>query len=314
MAGIPLTVRYFTQRPAFIQGAVITRESDASKELPLAGVEVTVVGLPAIREVKSDASGYYKVPLPWRIRPNQPLTLRFRHPDYQTLDLMAVGGTRLYVARLTPTLQPPRPSPASAAITVSHVVVDYSMTTTTNVNVGSAVQPFEVVNEANVPCNGRRPCSPDGKWKASEGSATIDAGLGNQFENARVSCIAGPCPFTKVEDNTLKGGSRMLRVSALDWSATTTFLLEAEVYKPVRNDVLRHSYPLIFERALTFTLPPTAEGVSIEAEVNGAMIVFPLGPALYLSWANCQVVVNQDQTRVYRCELKPEYRFDDSRG
>jgi hypothetical protein len=53
--------------------------------------------------------------------------------------------------------------------------------------------------------------------------------------------------------------------------------------------------------------------VSIEAEVNGTTIVFPLGPALYLSWANCQVAVNQDQTKVYRCELNPGYRFDDGR-
>ena len=103
--------------------------------------------------------------------------------------------------------------------------------------------------------------------------------------------------------------SRILRVSALNWSGTATFLLEAEVYKSIANDVLRRSYPVTFDRALTFTLPAAAESVSIEAELNGNVIVFPLGPTLYLTWANCQVRIDKDQTRIYRCELKPGYRF-----
>jgi hypothetical protein len=49
--------------------------------------------------------------------------------------------------------------------------------------------------------------------------------------------------------------------------------------------------------------------VSIQADVNGETIVFPLGPALILSWADCNVRINKDQTRVFRCELKPGYRW-----
>jgi len=75
------------------------------------------------------------------------------------------------------------------------------------------------------------------------------------------------------------------------------------------SDALRRSYPVILDRALTFTLRAEAEGVSIEAKIDGAMIVFPLGPSLFLSWADCQLLVNKDKTRVYRCELKPRYRF-----
>jgi len=85
--------------------------------------------------------------------------------------------------------------------------------------------------------------------------------------------------------------------------------VEAEVYQSIVSDVRRQSYPVIFGRALSFTLPQGAEGVSIEADLNGTLIVFPLGPMLSLSWADCQVLVNKDETRVYRCELKPGYRF-----
>ena len=62
-------------------------------------------------------------------------------------------------------------------------------------------------------------------------------------------------------------------------------------------------------RVAIFTLPAAAEGLSLEAELNGDAIVFPLGPTLFLSWANCQSFVNKDQSKLYRCELKPGYRF-----
>ena len=98
-------------------------------------------------------------------------------------------------------------------------------------------------------------------------------------------------------------------VSARDWSDTATFLLEAEVFHPMVSQVVHESYPVIFGDGLNFTLPSTAEGVSIEADLDGQTIIFPLGPALFLSWASCNARVNPDQTRVYRCELKPGYRF-----
>jgi len=81
------------------------------------------------------------------------------------------------------------------------------------------------------------------------------------------------------------------------------------VYRPVVSGALRQSFPVIFDRALTFTLPAAADDVSIQAGIDRSLIVFPLSPTLWLSWANCQSVVNPDQSRVFRCELKPGYRF-----
>jgi hypothetical protein len=75
------------------------------------------------------------------------------------------------------------------------------------------------------------------------------------------------------------------------------------------TDIVHESHPVIFGRALNFTLPATAEGVCIQADVAGETVIFPLGPALFLSWANCDATVGRDQTTVYRCELKPEYQF-----
>jgi hypothetical protein len=65
---------------------------------------------------------------------------------------------------------------------------------------------------------------------------------------------------------------------------------------------------------MNFTLPAAAEGPSIIAEMNGHTIVYPLGPALILSWADCTLKMNPDHTKLYRCELKPGYRFDEKAG
>lgn len=300
---------FLSRAPNAIRGAVIAADADPAKELPVGNVEVSIRGGPSYSSVHSDTSGAFTLPLPWRLRRGQRIALIFRHPDYQSLELAGVSGDRLCIARLVPITS--SPAPGKAQVTIANVAVRYSISTTTTVNVGSAVRTFQIANRGNVPCQGRPPCSPDGKWKAAQGFTAIDAGLGNEFRNARASCIAGPCPFTRIENETpdLSRDGRTLRVSALNWSDTATFLLEAEVYKTTASDVLRRSYPLILDKALTFTLPAAAEGVSIEAEFDHADIVFPLGPSLYLSWADCQQLVNKDKTLVYRCELRTGYRF-----
>jgi hypothetical protein len=296
-------------RPMVLRGAVIRQDSDPKKELPISEVEVSALSNGAvIGEASSDSSGFFAVALRNRVWIGRPITLKFKHADYEPLELREFAGDKLYLAHLEPVAREPS-NAKRPDIVVSNMLVRYSIKTTAAANVGSAVKTFEVPNKGNVPCSKQPPCSPDGKWKASMGSATLDAGEGNEFRNARTSCIAGPCPFTQIETEDFSNGGRLLEVAALNWSDTATFLLEAEVFHPMVSDVVRTSYPVIFGRALNFTLPGSAEGVSIQAEINGDAIIFPLGPNLYLSWADCNARINADQTKVYRCELKPRYRF-----
>jgi len=305
---IVLLARMTNATPAVFKGAVLTQDPDPAKQLPIGGVEVTIQSGTATVTGKSEDTGFFSIPLPEQIEPERTALIRFAHPDYQPLDTRAAPNNELFIARLVPTMRAPETPPPRNPVQIENVVVRYTVNTTTSANVGSAVKTFKVVNKGDVPCAGSGPCSPDGKWKAASGQVELDAGKGNEFHNARASCIAGPCPFTRIQGDFARD-SQTLRVSALDWSDTATFLVEAEVFHPTINSVLRQSYPVIFDGALTFTLPASAEGVSIEAQLSGSMIVFPLGPALFLSWANCQMVVNKDSSRVYRCELKPGYRF-----
>ena len=70
----------------------------------------------------------------------------------------------------------------------------------------------------------------------------IDAGSGNAFQNVRVSCIAGPCPFTKIEPSKPSYPARKVTVSVLNWSGPATFLVEAEVIRTMRSHMVRELY------------------------------------------------------------------------
>lgn len=297
-------------RAVTLKGAVIRRDADPNKEQPIADAQIIGSGGVATGTTQSDAAGYFSVTLRPGVKPGEPITLSFAHSGYRPLILRDVRPGGLIVAPMLPlSLAPhPAPVPTRGVITRTSVAVRYSQKTTSALNVGSAVRTFKVVNTGNVPCHGRQPCSPDGEWKAAIGSLSVDAGEGNQFRNPRVSCIAGPCPFTRTVANDFSDDGRLVKVTVLNWSDTATFLFEAEVYHPMVSETIRDSYPVVFGQALNFTLPPDAEGPSIEAEVNGSAIVFPLGPSLCLSWATCNVREEKD-AKIYRCELNPGYHF-----
>ncbi len=296
------------RKPVTLLGAVLQQDRDPNKQSPLADVEITATNALGSGHATSDSSGFFSLTLPKGLRRRQPVVLQFRHKGYQPLDMDDFIGDKLYIARMSPLPQEVSTAshPESA---ISNVRIRYSVKATTDANIGSEVKTFEVVNTGNALCNKRPPCSPDGKWKATIGSLSLDAGEGNEFRNARASCIAGPCAFTKIELEGLSEDRRHFTVSVRNWSDPTTFLLEAEVVHAMDSDMVRETYPAIFGRTLNFSLPPAAEGPSIEAEVDGQAIVFPLGPALSLRWADCRSAVDKDQSKTFRCELKPGYQF-----
>lgn len=308
IAGIFALIRWQRQKPISLRGAVLVEDSDPRKQQPIGGVLVSAGDL-AMSDAKSDSAGFFFLKLRKPIRKGHAIVLNFRHPQYRPLDLNDFVANKLFVVHLVP-LSSNSVRGNQPEVKVANVRVRYTVKAKTELNVGSAVKTFEIENKGNVPCKGQLVCSPDGKWKAAIDSATLDAGLGNEFRDARASCIAGPCPFTRIEADHFSQGGQIITVSARDWSDTATFLLEAEVFRPMTSQSERWSYPVIFGEGLSFTLPAAAESVSIEADLDGQTIIFPLGPSsILLSWATCDAVVNPDKGRVYRCTPKPGYRF-----
>lgn len=296
-------------KPVSITGVTLVGDPDPKKQLPVPNASITLIGGGSTAEAKSDTSGLFRITLRPGVEAGQSVFLKVTHADYETFELTQVPNGELHVFRLSPLAKQPARKPNGPILALKDVRLRYTVKTTTTRNVSSAAQPFEIVNKGNVPCQSRQPCSPDGKWKAAIGTVSLDAGEGNEFRNARLSCIAGPCPFTRVESENTAHPGRNLRASVRNWSDTTTFLVEAEVTRTMISDMVRQSYPIIFGDAMEFTLPANAEGPCIEAELNGTDIVFPLGPAVRLSWANCIVDVSPEHTKLFQCELKPGYEF-----
>ena len=304
-----LAVVFLTRRkPVVLKGAVLRQDADPNKQLPLSDVQITAINVLGSGHAQSDSLGFFSLTLPTGLRRRQAVLLQFRRKDYKPLDWDDFISDKNYVARMIPLHQETTAESHSDAA-VTNPRIRYTVKATTEADIGSAVRTFQVVNTGNKPCQNQPPCAPGGKWKATIGSLSLDAGEGNEFRNPRVSCIAGPCPFTKVETENFAQERRHFSVSVRNWSDTTTYLVEAEVVHPMTSNLVRETYPVIFGRALNFSLPATAEGPSIEAEIAGEAIVFPLGPDLFLRWADCQVGVDRDQSRNYRCELKPGYQF-----
>lgn len=302
-----LIVRLSADRDvAFLTGAILRDDPDPKQQRPVRNAKITIGSGAVSGASMSNEAGFFRLNLLPPAEIGQPVRLQIRHPEYADFDMTLAADKRVHVIRLKPTGVP---GAAAPAVTVANVRVRYTLKYTEVLEVGNAVRAFEIPNRGNVPCENRPPCSPDGRWKASVRELSLDAGSGKEFRNVRVSCVAGPCPFTRIESNKSPRGGRTIAVAVRNWSDTVTYLVEAEVAQTIRGDTIRHSYPAIFGSSMNFTLPASAQGPSIEAELDGAAIVFPLGPRLALSWASCRLELGSDRTKLYRCELKPQYRF-----
>ena len=298
-----------------LAGSVLKQNSDPLKQTPIAGVAVKAVGGARLVTAKTDPSGLFNITFNPGLGKGQPVVLTFVHPDYELLEMNAKKpGDQLYIAHLQ-ARQPEtemglkRTGAAEKNVEIKNVRVRYSFKNESTVGVGSMAKQFTASNTGNEPCRNRKPCSPDGRWKATTTVFALSAEEGNSFSNVRVSCVSGPCAFTRIDPDHFEGAERKLSVSVLNWSDTAAFLVEADVARTMVTDEVRHSYPYIIGQTMNFALPPSSEGPSIEADLDGQYIAFPLGPALILSWGDCSVEVSPDNNKIYRCQLKPGYRL-----
>ena len=249
-------------KPVTLTGVVIRQDSDPRKQEPIPGVEIAAAGGLALQGGQSDSSGFFHLTLPSGIKPHQPVTLLFRHPDYKPLTQIERAGDMLMLSGCRPFLALPvsclvaQPSSFLCVDPVYGKDLDHHgcWKRRKNIQSGKHRQPRMQQSEA---------CSPNGEWKATDGTMTVDAGEGNQLHNPRVSCIAGPCPFTKIESVGLAEDGRIFKVKVRDWSDPATFLIEAEVVHAMYAENVRQSYPAILGRALDFSAPGDAEGVSL---------------------------------------------------
>lgn len=319
-AGVWVAVRVAGKRvprlspPITLEGSVLKQDADPSKRTPIP--EVTVTAMRGNTEViqKTDPTGYFTVSLSGGIESGADLSLTFVKEGYKTIQMTPnQPGDQLYIVQMEPVSAPAalkmqRVQAPAKISSIKDVRVRYSFKDHSTIPVGAIAKEFLAPNKGNIPCRDQAPCSPDGKWKATTTILPIDTDPGNEFRNVRISCIAGPCHFLKVDPGITEHVTR-LKISVLNWSDTAAFLVEGDVIRTMVTNIVRQSYPFIIGNTMSFALPPTSESLSIEANVDGKLIIFPVGPTLDLSWANCNVDTSTAGDKTYRCQLKPGYEF-----
>jgi hypothetical protein len=298
-----------------LEGSVLNQDADPSKRTPIPGVTVTATRGETELVRQTDPTGYFAVSFNSGIESGKDLTLTFEKTGYKTVQITpAHPGDQLYIVQMEP-MAPPRPvraqreQPPAKLTSIKDVRVRYSFKNESTISVSAVAKEFMAPNKGNIPCGNLKPCSPDGKWKATVTILPIDTDPGNEFRNVRVSCIAGPCHFLRIDPPSIENGGAKLKISVLNWSDTAAFLVEADVVRRMVTNVVRQSYPFILSNTMNFALPPTSEAVSIEANVDGKLIIFPLPPTLDLSWADCNVDTTAGGDKTYRCQLKAGYQF-----
>src|SRR5512146_1040620 len=100
-------VHHWSAGTTGIEGAIIVRDDDSRKQLPIADVTVTVSDGATSATTQSNASGYFNLPFHSGVWPGQTVTLSFRHPDYEPLDIklqtsLRLSAKQLWVARMAP--------------------------------------------------------------------------------------------------------------------------------------------------------------------------------------------------------------------
>ena len=309
MALVAVTTWRQPESVRMVTGAVLTADTNPQRQRPVAQARVSAVAGTSSATGTTDEAGLFQLALTPPVAREQSLTLKVEHQHFHPFDASGLVADQLHLVRLRPMVAPVERANETPEVAIANVRVRYTSKAEATIDIASAARTFEFANTANVPCGGQPPCSPDGQWKAALGSFSLEAGPNRQFRNVRVSCLAGPCPFTRVAADEFSRGGQVIRGSVLNWSDSVTYLVEAEVAQHIVSDQVRHAYPVIFERFMNFTLPPGAQGPSIEAEIKGESIIFPLGPLLRLSWATCRLDAREDGTRLYRCELKLGFAF-----
>jgi len=299
-----------------LEGSVLNQDADPSKRTPIPGVTVTATRGQTELVRQTDPTGYFHVSFNGGIESGKDLTLTFVKTGYKTVEMTPTNpGDQLYIVQMEPVAAPSRPAraqreqPPAKLTAIKDVRVRYSFKNESTISVSAVAKEFMAPNKGNIPCGNLKPCSPDGKWKATLTILPIDTDPGNEFRNVRVSCIAGPCHFLRLDPPAFENGRTKLKISVLNWSDTAAFLVEADVVRRMVTNVVRQSYPFILGNTMNFALPPTSEAVSIEANVDGKLIIFPLGPTLDISWADCNVDTTTGGDQTYRCQLKGGYQF-----
>ena len=306
------------RQPAIsIEGTVILQDDDPTKESPIAGVSVAVEpddGVSLVDTATSDFSGYFKLRLPPTIVYGDSVTLRLRHPDHQPIDLVVPVAEHLYVMRMSSAHPEVQPRPARPDIVLSEIIVRYTIESRTALNIGSGARPSTcpIVAMSRAIGSRRVHLMASGRRRTAVCRSTPERATSFAMRACPASLVHARLRISSRMD--FRAAARSSRPRSATGRTRPRSRLKPKcsgLRTPIRLSVPTQSSS---DTGSTLHWPPPPRGVSIEAEVDGEPIIFPLAPNGILSWATCNVRIQKEQARLYRCELKPGYIFKNRDG
>lgn len=182
-------------------------------------------------------------------------------------------------------------TPSTKAATTSYTVtVDYTTTTTQWENANWISQQVTTDNRNGMRAEGRSPTSPDGKWWASEKTATLQvsvAGTKERLTNASFTFVSGAGAFTETSGPNYSEDARTVTATVKGWSGSATYELKAQIER--ETDVSKentHSL-LIKENPFTLYVPQTAINARFTMAYDNRLLTVTMGqtsdPLIFVS-------------------------------
>ena len=175
----------------------------------------------------------------------------------------------------------------------------------------TGVKTFQIQIMGNIPCNGST-LFPGRQMEGGNQFRVPGCGRGKRFPKCQGFLYCGPLPFhAELIMTAFPREGATSRSPCAIGRIRPHSCFRRRCSDPQISDLVRMTYPIILGTSLNFTLPPTAEGPSVEAELNGENIIFPLGPdpCFELGRLQCQRAKGNNGQKFYRCELNAGYQF-----
>lgn len=300
----PVMQRIIQPQPQSVrlQGAVMKSDVKPGRRHPLkdVSVEYDLGGKPIF--AKTDQNGLFTIEVGSPAKIGDLLTLKLRRTCYQDFDETIAVANVLLTLYLWANPSRTCDDPTIVSISVSSRFVEKT---------------FPVVHHGTVPCK-NSPCSPDGKWEATDVSEALTAGPNDIFLKGSVVCVAGPCPFTQIVQDGFSSGGQGIHVVVRNWSDTATYILKGEIAGPVplpveiKGDSFTYrTYRSKGEGGHQELIAETSEGEHLvlpSVNADGRFIGLPQA-----SWASCHESVDEYPTLhtqwTFHCKLKEGYKF-----
>jgi hypothetical protein len=174
------------------------------------------------------------------------------------------------------------PSSFRAKLLPKTATLTYITTTSQWVPANWISQQVTTENRDGMRANGRSPTSPDGKWWASEKTATLRVGVTGAKErltNASFNFIGGAGAFTEIRGPFYDAYARTVTAIVKGWSGPATYELKAQIERWTDMSQPNTTSVAINDNPFTIPVPRTATDARLTMAYDSQLLTVNMGQA-----------------------------------